>query len=223
MVRTFRPDLKRTSPSRRLREPAMTSRIVQVEVRAKHSLELASQGLDLMGSEIQRHLRQIRALQDALRQQRGGGGNTGSAVLDCVCEHAMVPYLKDTRAAWHGLRRTLNDDDGELEHEGDAWNELEWCATLCSVRTTCLAATKFHNEGGAVDSYLRESKSRHAAMRLWSMLYRQRVIFMDQGGQAAVYTKRLMPQRCIGETWESVEASTRGLRLMVDDGSLGEI
>ena len=199
----------------------MTSRIVQVEVRAKQSLQLARDAVDLMGSEIQRHLRQIRALQDALRQQRGGGGNTGSAVLDCVCEHVMVPYLKDTRPAWKGLR-IFNLDD-ELEHDGDAWNEIEWCATLYRVRTTCRAARMFHDEGGAVDSYLRESKSRHAAMRLWSMLYRQRVIFMDQGGQAAVYTKRLMPQRCIDETWESVEASTRGLRLMVDDGSLGEL
>jgi hypothetical protein len=200
----------------------MTSRIVQVEVRAKQSLQLARDGLDLMGSEIQRHLRQIRALQDALRQQRGGGGNTGSAVLDCVCEHVMVPYLKDTRPAWKGLR-IFNLDD-ELEHDGDAWNEIEWWATLYRVRTTCRAARRFHDEGGAVDTYLRESKSRHAAMRMWSTLYRQRARYMrDRLGLEWGDDRRMMPQRCIDETWESVEASTRGLRLMVDDGSLGEL
>ena len=156
---------------------------------------------------------------------------TGSEVLDLLLTHAVVPYAKDPRPAYLGLRsvvsltlqneysrqiydrrvknvQTLVPRDLEKIPRECVWHflsdERRSCLTLCRVRATCTSAMKVNNDNSHVDLYLKDAKFRFMAAELHLLACKGRRYIVQHRRLGPFGLPETNPIKVIGESEETV-------------------
>ena len=143
-----------------------------------------------------------------------------SSILAIVAGRSLIPYPKDQRPAFKGLRYFPNEPrflvngmpetNQEYVHRmGKKISELHWCRMLGRVRATCRGALAFH--GSKMQLYLQESQLRLAAGTFRDFLYSFREHVMTFRRYPPGCPLYLEPYHQIGESWVTLEADWPGM------------
>ena len=157
-----------------------------------------------------------------LLEARDGPGPLigSSSALEIVANISLIPYPKDPRPAFKGLRcfqteprllinGTPETNQAYVRRMGMMISELQWCRLLGRFRATCRGALTIQNS--KMQMYLRESQLRLAAVILRDLLCGFRVRVMEHGRYPPGCELYLEPYHQIGESWATLEADWPGI------------
>ena len=148
------------------------------------------------------------------------------SILEIVASSNLVPYPKDHRPAFRGLRcfqteprllinGTPETNQAYVRRMSTKICEVQWCRMLGRVRATCRGALAFH--GSKMQVYLKESQFRMAAIILRDLLHSFREHIMEHRRYPPGCQLYLEPYPQIGETWATLEADWPGIGGALED------